>query len=204
MTFDPFGDYAEAGYLRNRMALPLGKLLKQQEHRVFQANLPTTQDFLAVHKRQPGYDALLEVHLRLFLDLYPWAGQDRLALTPDRTVHKGETVFAMPQHLRKAFDNAMNSPTPGQALGSLAYCHPFLDGNGRAIFTFFDDYLRRKGRQLDWQSLPRDELLRGLDKQINNPTSDTLDFLLDEHITLITTGSRPASNLSNMQRKPTT
>jgi cell filamentation protein len=126
-------------------------------------------------------------------------------LVPNSAVRKGGTVFAEPQNLRKAFNVAMGSHTFGTTLGHLAYCHPFLDGNGRAIFTFFDDHLRRKGRQLAWDKLEQDTFLLALDRQINHPKSSFLDDLMDGHITLITTGSTPRSPLLDVNwfsRKP--
>lgn len=205
MAFDAFGDGPNAGYLRNVHGLAVGKRLKMFEHHAYQSNLPGVLDWLSSYKRQPGYDALLEVHGRLFGELYPWAGKDRLELTPDRNVRKGSTEFAQPQNLRKAFNEFLKAKTPGRALGHLAYCHPFLECNGRAIFTFFDDHLRRKGKQLDWTGLDERSFLLALDRQIAEPDSDALDNLLDPLITLNTTGSRPQSSLLGVNwtsRKP--
>jgi cell filamentation protein len=41
---------------------------------------------------------------------------------------------------------------PGQIMGYLAYAHPFLDGNGRAIMTVHSVMAQRAGFGIDWSS----------------------------------------------------
>lgn len=178
MILDAFNDYEEAGYLQNSQRLPLGDDLKQLEHEDFSLFLPDALTYLS-SLAAPNYDDLLEVHKIVFEGVYPtWAGKDRQELTPHTTVHKGNTVFAQPYNLRKSFDIAMKRETLGKKLGDLAYTHPFLDGNGRAIFTFFDDHIRRTGQLLQWHNLDKDEFLLALTKQIDRPAGDFLDEVL--------------------------
>jgi cell filamentation protein len=75
-VFDPFGDYASSGYLRNTASEKDLEIIKIAEHEIFRAQLPTALDFLAQCKRIE-YSNFLEVHRILFSALYPWAGEDR-------------------------------------------------------------------------------------------------------------------------------
>jgi cell filamentation protein len=75
--FDPFGDYARAGYLRNIDGLKDLDEVKLQEHAFFLANV---EDALALLRKRRGhlqYHDLLNVHRILFDGFYPWAGKDR-------------------------------------------------------------------------------------------------------------------------------
>lgn len=158
MAWDPFNDYRKNGYLQNIHRLPLGDDLKQLEHEDFAVFL---EDAL-LHLSQcvsPSYDDLLEVHKILFEGLYPtWAGKDRNELTPHDNVRKGNTIFCEPHNLRKAFEIGMKAPTLGQQLGHWAYTHPFLDGNGRAIFTFATRLQPQKIRSLEYFLDQKDNL----------------------------------------------
>lgn len=182
MAFDPFQDYKTAGYLQNRFKMPLGSDLKRLEHTSYMVALPQA---LAYLKKQstPHYDDLLCVHRILFQSIYPtWAGKDRMELTPHQTVCKGNTVFAQPHTLRQGFDFALRGASVGTQLGNLAYTHPFLDGNGRALFTFFEDHLRRNGMGLRWEQLNRNTFLTALDTQIAQPDGSHLDNVLQPHL----------------------
>lgn len=183
MAWDPFNDYKKNGYLQNIHRLPLGDDLKQLEHEDFAVFLEDALLYLA-QCVTPSYDDLLEVHKIVFQGLYPtWAGKDRNELTPHDNVRKGNIVFCEPHNLRKAFGLAMKAPTLGQQLGHLAYTHPFLDGNGRAIFTFFDDHVRRCGYIVQWHQLDTTEFLNALSQQINRPDASALDQVLQPCLT---------------------
>lgn len=194
--FDPFGDAKTAGYLRNFYGLPLGDKLKEVEHHDVKNFWPDTIIQLARHPN-PGYPELLKIHEELFGGIYPWAGKDRFMLFPNSVVNKGTTQFALSNNIEKAFHIAMDPKnTLGQRLGHLAYSHPFLEGNGRAIFTFFDDHLRRQGVNLNWPELERGAFLKAIDKQIARPNEDHLDNFLEPHLGRYTaTGSDIHSSL---------
>lgn len=178
MNWDPFNDYRKNGYLQNIHRLPLGDDLKQLEHEDFAVFLPDALLYLS-QCVSPSYDDLLEVHKIVFEGLYPtWAGKDR-----DDNVRKGNIVFCEPHNLRKAFEIGMKSPTLGQQLGHWAYTHPFLDGNGRAIFTFFDDHVRRTGCIVQWHKLDTTQFLNALTQQIAHPDANALDTVLQPCLT---------------------
>lgn len=84
MAFDPFGDHATLGYLRNVAAgEPDPERVKRLEHRSFSANVLTALEALQ-SVPQLRYEHILQTHKTLFGAVYPWAGQDRgLALTEE-------------------------------------------------------------------------------------------------------------------------
>lgn len=140
--FDPFGDFAVAGYLRNKHGSKNMDVVKAMEHHEFLAHLPEALDWIS--DKPLDYDTLLGVHKILFGGFYPWAGRDRLSTTPDRVVSKGSVDFSSPEEIHDTFVRAMHQPTAGTILAGLAYAHPFLDGNGRALFLFFCEHQRRQ------------------------------------------------------------
>jgi cell filamentation protein len=92
-VFDPFGDFATEGYLRNFDKEKDLEIVKIAEHELFRAQLPVALAFLAKRKRIE-YADFLEVHCILFEGLYPWAGKDRAEILPDSAVKKG-VVFEL-------------------------------------------------------------------------------------------------------------
>lgn len=163
-VFDPFGDFEAKGYLRNTLGEKNLHEVKSMEHIVFLSQLPSTFDWLA---NQPlTYDNLLHTHQRLFADFYPWAGQDRLAVLPDTTVKKGEIVFANPEEIQSAVVEALKQKASSDVLSQLAFAHPFLDGNGRAIFVLFAEHQRRHGRLVRFDQISKSDLGRALGQSI--------------------------------------
>jgi cell filamentation protein len=142
VTFDPFGDFATQGYLRNLAKEKNPDIVRRLEHTSFVTGIDAALGYLA---KIPdlSYADLLETHRILFEAIYPWAGQDRLATTPDLAISKGTILFARPQDIRRAVefalsrgqDKAFMAVKPGEIMGYLAYAHPFLDGNGRTIMV---------------------------------------------------------------------
>src|SRR5882762_2278074 len=90
VTFDPFGDFATEGYLRNVEKEKDLDIVKRLEHASFTTGLD--EAFTALGKsRQFSYSDVLQTHGILFNAVYPWAGQDRLSiastLCPQGTRH---------------------------------------------------------------------------------------------------------------------
>ena len=67
------------------------------------------------------------------------------------------------------------SAKPGEIMGYLAYGHPFLDGNGRAIMTVHSVLAQRAGFSIDWSATRKDAYLDALTKEIENPPKGHLD-----------------------------
>jgi cell filamentation protein len=83
---------------------------------------------------------LLETRRILFEAVYP---QDRQTTAPDLAISRGPILFAHPEDIQRAANYALTcgqdkefmKAKPGEVMGYLAYAHPFLDGNGRAIMV---------------------------------------------------------------------
>lgn len=178
MVFDPFGDFQEKGYLRNVYGEKDIQKVKILENQQYRHALPTILSWLS-QQEELTYDCLLETHRRLFGDLYPWAGQDRSETSPNKTVVKGDLVFANPNVIEVAFNAGLRQKTPGRTLGQWAYAHPFLECNGRALFTFFSEYLHRQCKLVLWSEIDSNDLLQAIGSQIEDPKDARLDEVLD-------------------------
>jgi cell filamentation protein len=140
VTFDPFGDFATRGYLRNVAKAKDPHIVRRLQHNSFLTGIDAA---LAHLEGQPSltYGDVLQTHKTLFEAVFPWAGEDRLNNARHLFVNKGSVLFAHPNDIRKAVDYALEkgqdkafmAQKPGEVIGYLAYGHPFLDGNGRTI-----------------------------------------------------------------------
>ena len=118
MTFDPFGDFATEGYLRNVEKEKDLDIVKRLEHTSFTTGLD--EAFTALGKsRQVSYPDVLQTHGILFNAVYPWAGQDRLAIAPTLSVRKGPVIFANPSEIRPAVEFALTKEIDAPSRGHL-------------------------------------------------------------------------------------
>jgi cell filamentation protein len=185
VTFDPFGDFATEGYLRNFEKEKDLAIIKRAEHASFVTGLDEAFAYLAKSKVL-AYEDVLKVHGILFGAVYPWAGQDRTQTAPKLTIKKGTVIFANASEiiaavefaLRKGQDKDYMKARPGQIMGYLAYAHPFLDGNGRAIMTVHSVMAQRAGFGIDWSSMKKETYLDALTREIENPSQGHLDAYL--------------------------
>lgn len=179
-SFDPFGDLDSLGYLRITTGDYAPSIIKRIEHLAFSANIERTMSLLRTEKAL-SYTSLLKTHQLLFGDIYPWAGQDRFATSPTLAIckvsGKFKIEFARPVDIRRSVDYALrlasNSLTlidnVGEVLAHLAYAHPFLDGNGRAILLLHIEICRRAGLCVDWHCADTQQFLNTLAVDIENP-----------------------------------
>ena len=190
MPFDPFGDFASRGYLRNNAGEQHPERVRRMEHHAFAANvLPALQNLQ--HRTQIRYQDILDTHRILFGSVYPWAGQDRLALAPDIAVGKAGhyDLFAHPRDIQPAAEYGLDlarhaanmRERPGEVFGLLAYAHPSLEGNGRSLMTVHADLARRAGIHIAWQNISKAEFLPALTEELRHP-GGPLDRLLAPHI----------------------
>lgn len=185
MTFDPFGDFATEGYLRNFEKEKDLAIIKRAEHASFVTGLDEAFTHLTKSKVLT-YDDVLKTHGILFGAFYPWAGQDRTQTAPKLTIKKGAVIFANAPEitaavefaLRKGQDKDYMKARPGEVMGYLAYGHPFLDGNGRTIMTVHSVLAQRAGFSIDWSATKKDAYLDALTKEIENPPKGHLDAYL--------------------------
>jgi cell filamentation protein len=184
-VFDPFGDYASRGYLRNTAGEKDLEIIKIAEHELFRAQLPTALDFLAQPKRIT-YSDFLAVHGILFSALYPWAGEDRSTILPDRSISKGEVYFCHPKDCRRAVEEGLSvaqnkkqmAARPGFVMGMFAYGHPFLDGNGRAMLLVHAELCYRANISINWIATDKTAYLEALTHEIEDPHASALDRYL--------------------------
>jgi cell filamentation protein len=189
VTFDPFGDFATRGYLRNVAKAKDAEVVQRLLHNSFLTGI----DAALVHlKAQPSlsYADVQQTHKTLFEAVFPWAGEDRLANACYIFVKKGSVIFAHPNDIRKAIDYALEkgqdkvfmAEKPGEVMGYLAYGHPFLDGNGRTIMLIHAELARRAGIGIDWAATDKDEYLAALTEEIEQPGKGKLDAYLKPFI----------------------
>jgi cell filamentation protein len=185
VTFDPFGDFATEGYLRNFEKEKELLIVKRAENASFTTGLDEAFAHLAGSKVLT-FDDVLKTHGILFGAVYPWAGQDRSQTAPNLTIKKGAVIFANAPEiraavefsLRKGQDKAYMKAKAGEIMGYLAYAHPFLDGNGRTIMTVHSVLAQRAGFSIDWSATTREAYLDALTKEIENPPKGHLDAYL--------------------------
>lgn len=183
--FDPFGDFETAGYLRNTYAEKDLSIIKAAEHALFRAQLPIALTYLANCCRI-RYEDFLYVHKLLFGDLYPWAGQDRTEVMPEKAVSKGTVYFCHPRDCRRAVEDGLNRAQekrqivthPGFIMGLFAYGHPFLDGNGRTMLLVHAELCFREGVSIDWTRTQKESYLHALTLEIEAPNAGHLDAYL--------------------------
>jgi cell filamentation protein len=185
VTFDPFGDFATEGYLRNFEKEEDLAIVKRAENASFTTGLVEAFAHLANSKVLTYHD-VLKTHDILFGAVYPWAGQDRSQTAPKLTIKKGAVIFANAPEIRAAIEFALRKgqdkdylkTRPGEIMGYLAYGHPFLDGNGRTIMTVHSVLAQRAGFSIDWPVTKKDAYLDALTKEIENPSKGHLDAYL--------------------------
>jgi cell filamentation protein len=188
-VFDPFKDFEQAGYLRNKFQEKDSEIVRHLEHMMFRTGLDDALAFLerCVVLR---YEDFLEVHKILFQEFYPWAGQDRQITAPHCSVSKAGTIFCHPMDARRAVEEGLRfgqdkesiSNRPGEVMGYFAYGHPFLDGNGRTMLLIHSELCHRAGFCIQWERTNKNDYLRALSDEIENPSRGILDNYLHDFI----------------------
>jgi cell filamentation protein len=189
VTFDPFGDFDACGYLRNTAQEKNAAIVRRLEHASFTTGIDAA--FAQLAKKNPiAYADVLSTHKILFGAIYPWAGQDRAATSPDIAVSRGGVLFAHPRHIRNAIEHGLrlgNDPVamrarPGEVMGYFAYGHPFLDGNGRTIMVIHAALAQRAGFSVEWAATDKTAYLEALTKELDEPGKGILDAYLKPYI----------------------
>ncbi|HUC25316.1 MAG TPA: Fic family protein [Streptosporangiaceae bacterium] len=163
MPEDPYTGPA-TGVLRNKLGLTTAAELETAEREITHAALIFLQEVPV----PPTYDLrhLCAIHLRIFGDVYDWAGQLRTV-----AIAKG-SWFCLPQYIESSaaeIFRALQSENLLRGLprdvftdrltyylGEINAIHPFREGNGRAQRAFFERLASDAGFILDWQHLDAD------------------------------------------------
>ena len=85
MPFDPFGDYAQVGYLRNNFREKDLETVRGLENSAFQDCLPSALTFLR-RCSTIGFREVLTTNKILFEAVYPWAGLSRETVAPNLAI----------------------------------------------------------------------------------------------------------------------
>jgi cell filamentation protein, protein adenylyltransferase len=204
VIFDPFGDFATRGYLRNLAGEKNLEIVRRLEHTSFITGIDASFSRLS-SLRHLSYEDVLETHRILFEAVYPWAGQDRLQTAPELAVGKGPVLFARPTEIRRAVDYALDKgqgkavivAKPGEVMGYLAYGHPFLDGNGRTIMVVHAVMAQRAGLSIDWAATSKSHYLVSLTRELDAPGEGHLDAYLRPFIREALADDRLAANIAD-------
>lgn len=124
----------------------------------------------------------LRCHAILFGDLYPWAGQLRHVL-----VSKGPVRFNFPSEIVKETDEILIksrnvdffTTNMGEVYATMAFNHPFLDGNGRSLNATFTELARRSGFGIAWDEVEKETYLKTLTHGIMLLEYEPLDRYLN-------------------------
>lgn len=189
MSFDPFGDFATRGYLRNYASEKNLDKVKVLEQASFSSNIKDALKTLS-QKKQITFADVKAVHKTLFQDVYPWAGEDRSQNAANMNISKGNVNFQPPYFigrgveyvLQEAANKQVMREKPGEILGNLAFAHPFLDGNGRTILTVHEELCRRAKMHIDWRQTNKVDYLTALTREINDPNNGHLDKYLQPFV----------------------
>jgi cell filamentation protein len=206
MIFDPFGDFAERGYLRNTAGFRDLTAIKEFEQRAFRYRLDEAVEHLK-NAEQVTYQDVLDTHRILFQDVYPWAGQDRQTTAPDIAIAKGDRndFFAHPRFdavhyaLRLGQDQAYMAEHPGEVMGYLAHAHPFLDGNGRTLMVVHNELAHRAGISIDWTQTSKQGYLEALTRELDRPGNGELDEYLKPFVSQAVPHQRATEMLRDLR-----
>jgi len=186
-------------------------IIRHLELAAFQERIHLALRYLKI-PRILQYEHITQTHKTLFASLYPWAGSDRLQNAPDIAIGKAgyQKLFAHPVDIRRAADYALKTAQkpgylrarPGEIFGLLALSHPFLEGNGRTILTFYSELSRRNGFHVSWEEIAKDEFLETLTGELLQP-GRALDSLVLRYLRQgVLTPSNTATRLEvNFNRK---
>lgn len=185
---DPYV-YPGTRVLKNRLGITNTKEFDAVEYRVTWPRRqelelsPVTGDFDLRH--------LLDIHRRLFQDLFEWAGQLRTI-----AMSKGTSTFYSSSNWQPAADhtfgylhdgpllrgdsmsNAVFTENAAELLNRTNYIHPFREGNGRAQRAFLDQIARLSGRRLSWRNVGRMEHTRAAIESFNSASGKPFEPLI--------------------------
>ena len=117
---------------------------------------------------------LQQIHRYLFEGLYPFAGTIR-----EKNIAKGGFRFANSLYLQAALSAVEKMPEDSfehiiEKYVEMNVCHPFMEGNGRAIRISL-------GKVVNWQFVDKDQYLSAMER---SPINDLeIRFLLSQNLT---------------------
>ena len=134
-------------------------------------------------KLKPGsFDALAEIHLYLFGDIYEFAGKIRTV-----NMAKGNFRFAPLMYLETALKNIELMPQSTfdeiiEKYVEMNIAHPFREGNGRSTRIWLDKKKKKElGQIIDWSRVDKNDYLLAMER---SPIKDVeIKVLLKQALT---------------------
>lgn len=191
---DPYY-YRGINVLKNRLEI-------REAHRLREAELAFTTLRAATLPLGPsvmGLPHLCAVHLALFQDIYPWAGEFR-----EIDIYKDDTQFCHFGYIEKE-GNALMQELEEEAFlvglpldqfaerlahyyTGLNLLHPFREGNGRALRIFTEQLVIHAGYDIQWANVDRERWLDANKTAVFGDESalvaifkDVISEIADEH-----------------------
>ena len=160
--------YAGTKCLVNSFGIKDKAVLKNVEKTL--STIRTAELFAEPDDSPLSLDYFYMLHKKLFSDVYPWAGNIRVANASKRTEFmKPEQIDSAIKELFASLESSDYLRTYEDAddfINELAYymselelIHPFIDGNGRVIRLFFTLLAQRAGYSIGWASADPDHFL---------------------------------------------
>ena len=141
------------------------------------------------------FEHLKEIHIRIFKDIYPFAGEIRKC-----TLQKDDHIFCNPDQIEPLINdvlNRMNEDFKNEIYSKqefayklakyyyeLIYVHPFREGNGRAIRVFIRDFVVQNSKDkfcgsfdLDYTKIDGENLLLGTAQRYIYPSFIEIEFM---------------------------
>ena len=147
-------------------------LSRDDEERLSKVRAAELFDSGMLDELEPGtWAALSAIHRQLFCDVFSFAGELR-----DVDLSKGSMRFASRLYLSESVAAVERMPQTdfGEVVAKyveMNVCHPFCEGNGRAMRIWLDHLLAHViGRAVDWAAIETGEYLRAMER---SPVCDT-------------------------------
>ena len=180
--------------LKNNLGVTNKEQLKEIEKNIVRKKLAYL--YLKPIKGNFDKEHLLKTHKFIFDEIYPFAGKLRTC-----TLQKDSHVFCNPEEIsenlelilkqmNEEFDNSdiYSSQEFAFKLGKyyyeILYIHPFREGNGRSVRTFFRDFVVEKSKNkscgpldLDYTKLDKDALILATAFRYMYPSGVEMEFM---------------------------
>lgn len=122
---------------------------------------------------------LQDIHVNLFVGLYPFAGQIRSLNISNGGFRFANSLYLVPalQAIEKMPEDSFEQIIAKYVEMNIA--HPFMEGNGRATRIWLDKMLRRSlSKVVDWRKISREDYMMAMER---SPVNDLeLRVLLQE------------------------
>ena len=152
--------------LQNKLGITDSAELARAEEKISKKKAAEMFEDGFLDKLEAGtFEALSQIHYRLFSEVYDFAGVIR-----DVNIAKGNFRFAPVMYLKPAIENIekMLQGTFDEIVEKyveMNIAHPFREGNGRSMRIWLDLMLKRSlGKVIDWSSVDKDDYLLAMER----------------------------------------